>query len=387
MTELLSCQRGAFQLGRQDHYLNCAYMGPLPRLSEEAGFEAIRKKRVPTRIVPPDAFWETDRLRALFADLVGIPDPARVAIQPGVSYGVANAAKNLPVSAGQNIVVSHEQFPGNLYQWRRTAGEAGAEVRTVAPDEEGDRGQSWNERLLEAIDAKTAIVALPNVHWTDGTWFDLEAIGGRCRDVGAALVVDATQSVGAMDFDFDAIQPDVLICATYKWLLGPYSMSLAYYGPRFDEGTPIEETWIARERSNDFQNLVDYQDRYASGAVRYDMSERSNFFLAPIAAASIELLLEWGPGLIQEYCGVLTADLLKDVGELGYSVEQPEWRGSHLFGLRMPESVDLGALKQKLADRNISASLRGSALRLAPNVYNDSVDIEALQEVLVSAVS
>jgi len=386
VTGALDCKRDSFQLERGDHYLNCAYMGPLPRIAEEAGFEAIRKKRVPTRIVPPDAFWETDRLRALFADLVGVPDPARVAIQPGVSYGVASAAKNLPVSTGQNIVVSHEQFPGNLYQWRRTAGEAGAELRTVAPAEGESRGRSWNERLLEAIDAKTAIVALPNVHWTDGTWFDLEAIGARCRDVGAALVVDATQSVGAMDFDFAAIQPDVLICATYKWLLGPYSLSLAYYGPRFDDGDPIEETWIARERSNDFQNLVDYQDRYASGAVRYDMSERSSFFLAPIAATSIELLLEWGPARIQDYCRELTGELLRDVGELGYSVEAPEWRGSHLFGLRMPESVDLAALKQTLGERNISASLRGSALRLAPNVYNDAVDIEALQEVLVSAV-
>lgn len=386
MTDGLSCQREAFQLGRNDHYLNCAYMGPLPTVAEEAGFEAIRKKRVPTRIVPPDAFWETDRLRELFARLIGAADPQRIAIQPGVSYGVASAAKNLPVSHGENIVVSHEQFPGNLYQWSRTAGDAGAELRTVAPAEGEDRGRSWNERLLEAIDSRTAIVALPNVHWTDGTWFDLAAIGARCRDVDAALVVDATQSVGALDFDFAAVQPDVLICATYKWLLGPYSLSLAYYGPRFDDGYPIEETWIARERSDDFQNLVDYQDRYVGGALRYDMSERSSFFLAPIAAASIELLLEWGPDRIQSYCRALTADLLREVGEVGYSVEKAEWRGSHLFGLRMPATVDLASLKQRLGERNISASLRGSALRLSPNVYNDASDVGALQEVLLGAV-
>ena len=55
--------------------------------------------------------------------------------------------------------------------------------------------------MLEAIDARTAIVALGHVHWTDGTQFDLEAIGARAREVGAALVVDGTQSVGAMPFD------------------------------------------------------------------------------------------------------------------------------------------------------------------------------------------
>ncbi|MEM7417813.1 MAG: aminotransferase class V-fold PLP-dependent enzyme [Gemmatimonadota bacterium] len=382
----LPCQRGEFQLGRDDHYLNCAYMGPLPKRAEEAGFAAIRRKAVPTRIVPPDSFWDTDRLRALFAQLVHAPDPQRIAIQPGVSYGVATAVRNIPIEAGDNVVMTHEQFPGNVYSWRKVCGEVGAELRAVDPEVVEDRGKVWNERLLDAIDSKTAVVSVPNVHWTDGTWFDLEAVGARCRDVGAAFVVDATQSVGALPFDVERIQPDLLICATYKWLLGPYSLCLAYFGPRFDDGEPLEETWIARERSSDFQNLVDYQDRYVSGAVRYDMAERSNFFLAPIAAASLELILEWTPERIQEYCAALTAPLLSEVGALGYSVEDPAYRGSHLFGLRMPASVDLTGLKEQLSARKVSASLRGTALRLSPNVYNDEVDVGALSEVLEGAV-
>ncbi len=383
----LQCQRDAFQMPRDYHYFNCAYMGPLPAASEEAGFAAIRKKRMPTAIVPPGAFWESDRLRELFARLVNAADPARVAIQPGVSYGVATAARNLPVEAGQNLVLTHEQFPGNVYSWRRMAEETGAELRSVEPGEGAGRGQRWNERLLEAIDTRTAIVAVPNVHWTDGTLFDLAAIGKRCRDVGAALVVDATQSVGALPFDVAEVQPDVLICATYKWLLGPYSLSLAYFGPRFDDGVPLEETWIARENSGDFQHLVDYQDAYLPGAVRYDMAERSNFFNAPIAASSLELLLEWAPERIQSYCGDLTADFLDEVRAVGYSVEEDAWRGKHLFGLRMPDSVDLAQLRDRLAERNVSASLRGSALRLSANVYNDQNDVDVLTDVLKSAVS
>lgn len=384
--ETLLCQRDSFQLPRDAHYLNCAYMGPLPRVAEEAGIEAIRLKRVPTRIVPPDAFWETDEVRAQFARLIQVDEPGRVAIQPGVSYGVATAARNLPVGSGENIVITHEQFPGNYYSWERLASENGAELRVARPPEGADRGRLWNERLLEAIDARTGIVAVPNVHWTDGTFFDLVEVGRRCRDVGAALVVDATQSVGAMPFDTGAVQPDVLICATYKWLLGPYSFSLAYFGPRFDDGVPIEETWIARKDSRDFQHLVNYQDSYIAGAVRYDVSERSNFFLAPIAAASLALLLEWRPSRIQEYCRALTRDFLVEMGSLGYSVEDEAWRGAHLFGLRMPASVDLAALSKTLADRGVSASLRGTALRLSPNVYNDQTDIDALAGVLRDAV-
>jgi len=386
MSDALECRRGDFQLARDYHYFNCAYMGPLPRASEEAGVEAIRKKRMPTAIVPPDAFWETDRLRELFAELVGVTDPARVAIQPGVSYGVATAARNLPVSAGQNLVLTHEQFPGNVYSWRKVAAESGAELRMVAPAEGRERGRSWNERLLEAIDANTAVVAVPNVHWTDGTWFDLAAIGRRCRDVGAAFVVDATQSVGALPFDAAEVRPDALICAAYKWLLGPYTFSFAYFSERFDDGVPLEETWIARERSHDFQHLVDYQDAYLPGAVRFDVAERSNFFLAPIAKASLELLLEWRPERIQAYCRDLTSGLLDEARGLGYSVEADKWRGHHLFGLRMPASVDLSKLRDDLASRNVSASLRGSALRLSPNVYNDETDVGVLAEVLKRAV-
>ena len=386
MTPSLPCQRDAFDLGRDDHYLNCAYMGPLPRVAAEAGFEAIRNKGVPTRIVPPDSFWDTDELRRLYARLIGASEPARVAIQPGVSYAVATAAKNLPVSAGQNIVLTHEQFPGNVYSWHRLAAECHASIRAVDPGEGEGRGQRWNERLLDAIDSRTAIVSVPNVHWTDGTLFHLDAIGARCREVGAALVIDATQSAGALPLDVTSIHPDVVVTAAYKWLLGPYSLAFTWFSDRFEDGVPIEETWIARKNSRDFQHLVDYQNEYIEGAVRYDMAERSSFFLAPIARASLELILAWSPQAIQTYCRDLTADFLRESAELGYSVEDDAWRGSHLFGLRMPEGIDLLALKASLAARNVSASLRGSALRLSPNVYNDRVDVDALFDVLKGAV-
>ena len=383
----LRCQRDAFQLPRDAHYFNCAYMGPLPRVSEEAGFDAIRRKGLPTRIVPPDAFWDTDRLRELFAQLIHADEPARIVIQPGVSYGVATAARNLPVAPGQSVVITHEQFPGKYYSWERLAAESGGELRVVRPPDGRDRGRGWNERLVEAIDSGTAVVFVPNVHWTDDTYFDLVEVGRRCRDGGGALVVDATQSVGALDFDLRAVQPDVLICATYKWLLGPYSLSLAYFGPRFDDGTPLEETWIARDQSRNFQHLVNYQDGYQPGAVRYDVSERSNFFLAPIAAATLELLLEWQQTRIQEYCRELTRDFLAEIGTLGYSVEDEEWRSSHLFGVRTPDSVDLAALRDTLSARHVSASLRGTALRLAANVYNDEHDVDVLADVLRQAVA
>ena len=385
--EPLTCQRDAFSLPDGLHYLNCAYMGPLPRAAEAAGVAGLHGKAVPTAIGPDDFFRQSDELRGLFAGLIGASDPTRVAIHPGASYGVSTAARNLPMSAGQTVVVTHEQFPGNVYAWRRKAAEAGGEIRTVAPPSGPGRGQGWNERLLEAIDARTAVVAVPHVHWTDGTRFDVEALGARCRDVGAALVVDATQSVGALPFDVRTVQPDALVCAAYKWLLGPYSLSLAYYSERFDDGVPLEETWIGRRDSEDFQNLVDYQDAYQPGALRYDCAERSNFTLVPVAVAALELIRAWRPERIDAYCADLTADLLAEAAELGFTVEDEAWRGRHLFGLRMPPGLDLALLRDALAARNVVASLRGSALRLSPNVYNDAGDVDALREGLRAAVT
>ncbi len=67
-------------------------------------------------------------------------------------------------------------------------------------------------------------------------------------------------------------------------------------------------------------------------------------------------------------------------------MEEEPWRASHLFGLRMPAGIDLASLQEALARRRVSASLRGTALRLSPNVYNDASDVEALLEGLREAV-
>lgn len=380
---MLTCQKSRFSLPDDEHYLNCAYMSPLSAAVEAAGIAGVARKRVPSRLSTADFFTEASRARELFARLVNAPDPSRIAIIPAASYGLAIAARNLPVAAGQNIVVTHEQFPANVHAWRKVAGTRDVELRTVHPPDAADgRGRGWNTRVLEAIDARTAIVALGHVHWTDGTKFDLEAIGTRAREMGAALVIDGTQSVGALPFDVAAIQPDALICATYKWLMGPYSLGFAYLGPRFDDGEPLEETWIGRAGSENFKDLVNYRDDYQPGAVRYDVGERTNFALMPMAIAALEQVLDWQPTRIQEYCAALTGDLMARVGALGYRVEDAAYRGAHLFGLRAPAGTDITAIGDRLRQRQVHVSLRGSAIRVSPHVYNDARDVDALVAAL-----
>ncbi|MBM3782367.1 MAG: aminotransferase class V-fold PLP-dependent enzyme [Acidobacteria bacterium] len=384
---MLMCQKAQFSLPDDEHYLNCAYMSPLSQAVEAAGMSGVRRKRVPARLTPSDFFVEADRARQLFASLVHA-DPPRIAIVPSASYGLAIAARNLPVARGQRIVVTHEQFPANVHPWRRVAAAQGAELQTVAaPEGSFARGRDWNQRLLEHIVPGTAVVALGHVHWTDGTRFDLEAIGARAREVGAALVIDGTQSIGALPFDVTRVQPDILVTAAYKWLMGPYSLGFAYLGPRLDDGVPLEETWIGRAGSEHFKDLVNYRDDYQPGAVRYDVGERSNFALMPMAIAALEQLLDWTPEAIQAYTRHLTAPLVDTVRALGYTVEDADYRGGHLLGLRVPAAVDVVSVAERLRERRVHVSVRGTAIRVSPHVYNDARDIEALLDALHGARS
>lgn len=379
---MTSSHRELFSLPPDLHYLNCAFMGPLPRTTEAAGIRGIRRKRNPEGVQPDHFFDESDRTRECFARLLGTPEPERIALLPSVSYGIAIAARNAGLVSGQEILLTRDQFPGNVYGWMRAADEAGARVRLVDPPASVPRGRDWNRRILESIGPRTRVVSMGHVHWTDGTLFRLEHIGARAREVGALLVLDATQSLGALPLDFAAVRPDAVICAAYKWLLGPYSVALGYFGPAFDDGVPLEETWIARRGSRDFGGLVRYQDAYEPGMVRFDVGERSNFILLPMVLASLELLLEWGPRLVQEHTRGISRGFLDWTVDKGIGVEEEGWRADHLFGLRLPERTDREKLAAAMAEERVSASLRGDALRISPHLYNDEEDLEALRSAL-----
>ena len=187
---MISCKRDLYSLPRDQHYLNCAYMSPLSKRVEAAGLAGIRRKAAPADITPDDFFKGPDAVRRLFAELIGVSDPERIAIVPSVSYGISTFARNTMVSQGQNVVTLLDQFPSHVYPWRRLCRETGAELKVVIPASPGSgRAESWNSALLEAIDADTAVVAVPNVHWTDGTRFDSSIPKGKPAEFFMSRVV------------------------------------------------------------------------------------------------------------------------------------------------------------------------------------------------------
>ncbi len=384
---LLQCQKDKFSLLADDTYLNCSYMAPLMKSVEEAGIRGLHLKRTPQHIGRHEFFGEVEDLRKAYAQLIHARDPQRIVIMPSVSYGMAVVARNLKIGKGENIVLVGEQFPSNVYAWQKLALRKQANIRTVdAPDIQEGRGERWNEKLLEAIDASTRLVAIANVHWSDGTRFDLKAIRQRTREVGVLLAIDGTQSVGALPLDVSEIQPDALICAGYKWLMGPYAISLAYFGPYFDEGEPLEEGWISRYNSEDFTNLVNYQERYQPGALRYEMGERSNFILVPMMLQALHEINHWGVENIQAYCRHLAEPVIDELCRLGFLVEAPTFRGSHMFGIRLPEQVDMQKLQQKFKEEDVMVSVRGNSVRVSVYLYNDAADLQKLLHCFQSVV-
>jgi selenocysteine lyase/cysteine desulfurase len=374
--------RDQFDIPGDVAYLNCAYMAPQPKVVTEAGRIAAAAKARPWETGAADFFAGPERLRALFAELVG-GDADGVALVPSVSYGIGTAAGNLPVAGGSEILVLAEQFPSNVYPWRARAAREGADVVTVPRPDDAD----WTAAVLEHIGDRTAVVAVPNCHWTDGTLVDLLAVRAACDRVGAALVVDASQSLGAMPLDVAEIRPDVLVTVGYKWQLGPYSLGYCWFAPRWRDGVPLEETWYARAGSEDFTRLVDYADDYQAGARRYDVGQVANFVLTPMALAALELLLDWGVARIAAELAPVTDDLVEQAAELGLTAAARRHRSPHLLGLGLPAHVAPTDVASALAERGVHVSVRGRSVRVSPHLYNDDADLERLRDGLAAAVA
>jgi len=345
----------------------------------EIGVHAIYAKDDPSSNKPESFFSTTSALRTEFAKLIDAPSERSCAITPSVSYALANVAKNLKAGKGDNIVIAEEQFPSNFYAWDALSKEKGITLKVVAaPDMIEGRGKKWNELLLEAIDSNTKMIATGHVHWADGTKFDLAAIRQRADEVGAILVIDGTQSIGALPFSVADFRPDAVVAAGYKWMMGPYASGVSYFGEYFQDGNPIENNWMNRLNSEDFGNLINYQEQYQPGSIRYEVGESANFILTPMLTKAISQVNEWGPQNIQDYCKKLTSPYIKELKELGVQIEADEYRGRHLFGLRLPNHMDMEEIKKQFAERKIFVSIRGNSIRISPNLYNLESDLERL---------
>jgi selenocysteine lyase/cysteine desulfurase len=352
-------------------------MAPQLRSITASGIDAVREKAAPWTLSAPQWFARSEDLRSLAAQVMGA-DADGVALVPAASYGIAIAAANLPLASGHAIVVLDQEFPSNVYAWRELAKKNNGRVVTVVRK----GGENWTAALLKAIDETTDIVAVPHCHWTDGSKVDLELVGERTRAVGAALAIDASQSLGASVVDLQRVQPDFLTSVGYKWLLGPYSLGYVYVAPKWREsGVPLEQSWLTRARSEDFTRLVEYGNEYRAGARRFDMGEFPQFVLTPMAITALKQILAWGVGRIEAALRTMTERVAELAAESDYSVLPAADRCAHMIGIR-PRGGISAEVPKALREAKVFVSIRGDSIRVAPHLYNRSEDIDLLFEVL-----
>ena len=228
-------------------------------------------------------------------------------------------------------------------------------------------------------------MSVPNVHWTDGSLIDLDAVAARVHELDCLLAIDASQSCGAMPTSVERLRPDFLVAVGYKWLLGPMSVSYLYVAPEHREGEPVEENWINRAGSEDFAALVDYEDAYQPGARRFDVGQRSSFQLVPMAVAALEQVLEWDPQRIAATLAQTTAAIADGAAPFGLEASPADQRGPHMLGLAIPEGVG-DSLRASLDAAECHAAVRGGALRIAPHLHNTPAEVDRLLAALAEGV-
>ena len=374
-------ERRLFDVPDDIAYLNVANLAPQLRPVRAAAEAALERRGAPWTIAPADWFADVERLRGLFARVIGA-DPEGVALIPASSYGMAVAAANLEAGAGTRVIVIDEEYPSGIYTWRAFARRTGAAVHTVRRE----RGQSWTEAILDELDERVRIVSVPNVHWTNGALVDLERVCARAHELDAAIVLDVSQSAGAMPLDVEALRPDFLISVGYKWLFGPFGVAYMYVDERRRDGEPIEHNWINRAGSEDFARLVDYTDELQPGARRFDVGARTNFMLVPMAIAALEQVLEWSVEAIGSTLADVTGAIERGVRQRGIEAIPAAERGPHMIGVALSDTPR-DELAAALEARDVHAGVRSSWLRVAPHLHTTDADLERLFGALEAALA
>jgi selenocysteine lyase/cysteine desulfurase len=322
-------------------YLDTATYGLPPRRT----FAALERALAGWRDREDWRRWEADgeACRRLFARLVG-GRPEDVALLPAVSAAAGVVAASLPAGPGDNVVCYEQEFQSALFPWLALE-RRGVEVR-LRP----------LERLAEAVDARTQLVAVSAVQSADGRTADLDAL----RDTGAPLFVDVTQAAGAVPVDLDGV--DFLAAAGYKWLLCPRGLAFLHVCP---ERLAEIEPWLAGWKSarDPYERYYGPPRDLADDARRLDVS--LPWLLAAGARASLELLLEVGPPRVAEHDLALARRLAAE--------------------LRLPEPAspivrvpvaDAGAALAHLESLGVRASGRAGAVRVSFHLYSTEADAD-----------
>lgn len=311
--------------------------------------------------------WEADAeaTRELFARMIGV-EPSSVAVVCSLSEAAATVARSLPKG---RVVVGAREFQSNLFPWLALR-RRGFEVTEVPAED----GVVRTEALLKAIEGDTVLVAVSEVQSSNGFRVHLEPLAERCREVGARVFVNATQSAGVLRMDAGATGVDFVAAHGYKWLLGPRGIGWFYVRPdRLPEIEPLAPNWHSVPNP--------YEDYYGATDLATDARKLMSswaWFSGVGARAALEVLSELDPAAVEQRALALAASFREEAGTLGLEVV-PQDAPSQTVGVRLP---DPEATRDALKVAGVIAAVRGGFLRLGFHAFNDERDVDAALNAL-----
>jgi cysteine desulfurase/selenocysteine lyase len=354
-------------------YLNTASIGLMP-LSVQFASERLARR---VRLYGTTWFDEATEVEALDAArraAAGMLSARaeQVAITTSMTEAMSQLAWSLRPPEGTNIVSVDYEFPSVAYPWMRVARETGAEVRLV-PARERPAELSL-EAVAELVDEATEVIAVSHVQYSTGYRFDLSSLTDLAQSHGAWLIVDATQSMGAVALDLSDIDADAVLCAGYKWLCGPFGAAVCWIGRRLQER--LDPPFVGWKSAREPYTMDASRLQLASSPVKRLEYSTMAYAAGVALASSIDYVRSVGVEHIQQHNLRLGAVLHEGLVELGANVLSA-CEDEHRTGIvtaRFP-GLDGEEVAAWLNQSGVVVSPRLGSTRLSAHFYNSDEDV------------
>jgi cysteine desulfurase / selenocysteine lyase len=358
-------------------YLNQASLGLIPNPAVEAMHAFLDRTAQHGNLSLSDQQEAEilDGVRSVGAGLLGTSADA-VAVIGGASEGLGQIASLLETDRGTVVLVSTD-FPSVTYPWLAAAGRREIELRFV--EDRADR--DLTQDLVDAIDATTSVVTFGVVQYATGSRIEVGPVAARAHDVGARVVVDATQLAGAGLVDMTGWGADAVVTSGYKWLSSHGGVALLAAAPDLRARVPQIVGWKGADDPFGFDART---LRLAVDARRFELSTMSYASVVGLES-SLAILSSAGSERIARHAATLAARLVGRVEGLGWRPFRPLGdRGAspHIVSLRHARHRPDATAARLASEHRIICGARGGGLRVSLHVYNDESDLDRLVEAL-----
>tara|TARA_B100001758_G_scaffold62203_1_gene51743 strand:+ start:4974 stop:6119 length:1146 start_codon:yes stop_codon:yes gene_type:complete len=276
---------------------------------------------------------------------------------------------------GQNIVSTNIVFPSTVYPWMRIASSTECEVRLSKEKNNFISTQS----IIDLIDKNTSVVCISHVEYSNGQVFDLDLLSNAAKKHNALLIIDATQSAGAIPIDVKKTPIDAIVCGAYKWLCGPFGAAFMYVTPELSN--KLEPGLVGFRSHKNMWELDASRIDYPNSAEKFEFSTMA-FGCALGLAKSIHYLADIGVEDIFKYNRALADTLVDNLRSKSAVITSPDNKGRSSIVTAYFKKKDSNKIVEQLKKRKVYVSKRGESIRFSPHLYNTIGDIEnAIEQI------